>query len=86
VSEPASVAFWAPGPAQRGRLRDGRQGDPRERRRRGAGALQPPGADYFDHEARAAVTEIAERVGVGRLVALDLYTEFERPTCWEQTL
>ena len=33
----------------------------------------------FDHEACAAVGEIADRAGAGRLVALDLYTEFLRP-------
>ena len=33
----------------------------------------------FDHEACAAVAEIAVRAGAGGLVALDLYTEFVRP-------
>jgi hypothetical protein len=41
---------------------------------------------HFDHEACAAVTEIAERAGAGGLVALDLYTEVRAPTCREQTL
>jgi hypothetical protein len=39
-----------------------------------------PGPDApFDHEACAAVGEIAARAGAGGLVALDLYTEFLRP-------
>jgi hypothetical protein len=39
-----------------------------------------PGPDApFDHEACAAVAEIAVRAGAGGLVALDLYTEFLRP-------
>jgi hypothetical protein len=33
----------------------------------------------FDHEACAAVAEIAVRAGAGGFVALDLYTEFVRP-------
>ena len=33
----------------------------------------------FDHEACAAVAEIAVRAGAGGLVALDLYTEFLWP-------
>ena len=35
--------------------------------------------DRFDHEACAAVAEIAVRGGAGGLVALDLYTEFLWP-------
>ena len=38
-----------------------------------------PGCDYFDHEAYAAVAEIAERADAGGFVALDLYTEVIRP-------
>ncbi len=40
---------------------------------------QPDFEAPFDHEASAAVAEIAERAGAGRLVALDIYTEFIRP-------
>ena len=41
--------------------------------------FRPPGGEYFDHEACAAVTEIAEEAGAGGFVALDLYTEVIRP-------
>ena len=41
--------------------------------------FQPPGGEYFDHEACAAVAEIADQAGVGGLVALNLYTEVIRP-------
>jgi hypothetical protein len=41
--------------------------------------FRPPGGEYFDHEACAAVTEIAEQAGAGGVVGLDLYTEVIRP-------
>jgi hypothetical protein len=41
--------------------------------------FRPPGGEYFDHEACAAVTEIAEQAGAGGFVGLDLYTEVIRP-------
>ena len=44
----------------------------------GAGTEPEPDA-AFDHEACAAVAEIAERAGAGGFVALDLYTEVIRP-------
>jgi hypothetical protein len=44
----------------------------------GAGPKPDPDA-AFDHEACAAVAEIAERAGGDAFVALDLYTEVIRP-------
>lgn len=41
--------------------------------------FQPPGGEYFDREACAAVIKVAEEAGAGPFVGLDLYTEVIRP-------
>jgi hypothetical protein len=41
--------------------------------------FRPPGSEYFDREACAAITEVAEQAGAGPFVGLDLYTEVIRP-------